>query len=65
MRSACASLWDIFKFDIDNYRLLIRPLRNHPLQNHKWSSGYDINLTLHQECTSRESDPGHKLGILG
>ena len=51
LRSACASLWDIFNFDTENFRLLIRPLRNHSLQNHLWSSGYDVSL-------GRQLDPG-------
>ena len=39
-------------FDTDNYRLLIRQLRNHALQKHLWSSGYDVSLT------GRQLDPG-------
>ena len=54
LRSACASLCDIFNFDTENYRLLIRPLRNHSLQNHLWSSGY--TSASHTEC--RQLDPG-------
>ena len=39
-------------FDTNNYRLLIRQLRNHALQKHLWSSGYDVSLT------GRQLDPG-------